>query len=225
MMTEFLVILGIIAFLVFPVVLIAMISGIKGQVDVLNKRIMQLSQDLKNMAILSTVTAAEPEPVIKVAAEPEPVIKVIAEQLETSVIEATISEPEPVVTEIPITEPEPKPVNTEQIPEPVVQQAPVQETQEEPTYTPQHVQETAKEGFNFERFIGENLINKIGIGVLVIGIGLFVKYAIDNEWLNETARVVVGFLCGGALLGAAYRFRKAYRAFSSVLTGGAIVVF
>src|SRR5690606_1598222 len=36
-----------------------------------------------------------------------------------------------------------------------------------------------------ERFIGENLVNKIGILILVLGISYFVKYAIDREWINE----------------------------------------
>ena len=35
------------------------------------------------------------------------------------------------------------------------------------------------EGFNFEKFIGENLLGKIGILALVLGISFFVKYAID----------------------------------------------
>ena len=34
---------------------------------------------------------------------------------------------------------------------------------------------------NYEEFIGGNLFGKIGIFVLVVGIGLFVKYAINNE--------------------------------------------
>ncbi|MBC7451690.1 MAG: DUF2339 domain-containing protein, partial [Cytophagales bacterium] len=33
---------------------------------------------------------------------------------------------------------------------------------------------------DLEKFIGENLINKIGIGILVLGIGFFVKFAIDQ---------------------------------------------
>src|ERR1700757_817417 len=34
---------------------------------------------------------------------------------------------------------------------------------------------------DIEKFIGENLINKIGIAVLVFGIAFFVKYAIDQD--------------------------------------------
>ncbi|MEO7989634.1 MAG: DUF2339 domain-containing protein [Chryseolinea sp.] len=77
---------------------------------------------------------------------------------------------------------------------------------------------------DLEKFIGENLANKIGIGILVLGIGFFVKYAIDQDWINEIGRVFIGILCGGILLGVAHRLRKTFTAFSSVLVGGGIAV-
>lgn len=87
----------------------------------------------------------------------------------------------------------------------------------------------AKPGFfernpDLEKFIGENLANKIGIAILVVGIGFFVKYAIDKDWINEIGRVFIGILCGGILLGVAHRLRKTFVAFSSVLVGGGIAV-
>jgi uncharacterized membrane protein len=89
--------------------------------------------------------------------------------------------------------------------------------------------EPPKPGFfernpDIERFIGENLANKIGIGILVLGIGFFVKYAIDQNWINEIGRVFIGILCGGLLLGVAHWLRKTFTAFSSVLVGGGIAV-
>lgn len=78
---------------------------------------------------------------------------------------------------------------------------------------------------DLEKFIGENLVNKIGIGILVLGIAFFVKYAIDKEWINEAGRVGIGLLCGAILVGIGHRLHKAYRSFSSVLAGGGIAVF
>ncbi len=78
---------------------------------------------------------------------------------------------------------------------------------------------------DIEKFIGENLVNKIGIAILVLGIAFFVKYAIDQNWINEIGRVCIGLLCGGILIALAHRLRKNYRSFSSVLAGGAIAVF
>ncbi|MFT3740184.1 MAG: DUF2339 domain-containing protein [Breznakibacter sp.] len=77
---------------------------------------------------------------------------------------------------------------------------------------------------DFEKFVGENLINKIGIAILVLGIGFFVKYAIDQEWINEVGRMAIGILSGGALIGVAHRLRKTFTAFSSVLIGGGLSV-
>ena len=78
---------------------------------------------------------------------------------------------------------------------------------------------------DLEKFIGENLVSKIGIAILVIGIAFFVKYAIDKEWINEIARVGVGVLCGGIVLGFAHRLHKKFKAFSSVLVAGGIAIF
>ncbi|GAA4327831.1 DUF2339 domain-containing protein [Mucilaginibacter gynuensis] len=77
---------------------------------------------------------------------------------------------------------------------------------------------------DLEKFIGENLINKIGIAILVLAIGFFVKYAIDNNWVGPAGRVGIGVLCGGILIGVAHRLRKSYAAFSSVLVGGGLAV-
>ncbi len=77
---------------------------------------------------------------------------------------------------------------------------------------------------DLEKFIGENLANKIGIAILVLGIGFFVKYAIDQQWISETGRVFIGILCGGILISIAHRLRNSFSAFSSVLVGGGIAV-
>ena len=78
---------------------------------------------------------------------------------------------------------------------------------------------------DLEKFIGENLLNKIGITVLVLGISFFVKFAIDKNWINETGRVVIGLIAGGILIGIGHRTRNSYRSFSSVLMGGGLTVF
>ena len=78
---------------------------------------------------------------------------------------------------------------------------------------------------NYEKCIGENLFGKIGILILVVGVGLFVKYAIDKDWINEVFRTVLGFLVGGGLLLISGKLKKTYRAFSSLLAGGAFAVF
>jgi uncharacterized membrane protein len=78
---------------------------------------------------------------------------------------------------------------------------------------------------DLEKFIGENLVNKIGIAILVLAIGFFVKYAIDNNWIGPVGRVGIGILCGGILVAVAHRLRNNYKGFSSVLVGGGLAVF
>lgn len=78
---------------------------------------------------------------------------------------------------------------------------------------------------DLEKFIGENLVNKIGIAILVLAIGFFVKYAIDNNWVGPMGRVGIGVVCGGILIGFAHTMRHNYKAFSSVLVGGGLAVF
>lgn len=78
---------------------------------------------------------------------------------------------------------------------------------------------------DWEKFIGENLLNKIGIGILVLGIAYFVKYAIDKNWIGEVARVAIGVVSGGLLTFLAHKMRKTYQAFSSVLVGGGMAIF
>jgi hypothetical protein len=78
---------------------------------------------------------------------------------------------------------------------------------------------------DLEKFIGENLINKIGVLILVLGISYFVKYSIDKGWISEPARVGIGILSGALVLGIAHKLRQKYAAFSSVFVAGAIAIF
>jgi hypothetical protein len=77
---------------------------------------------------------------------------------------------------------------------------------------------------DLERFIGENLINKIGILILVIGVAIGVKYAINNNIITATARIVLGYIVGFSLLGIAYKLKEKYHAFSAVLLSGAMAI-
>ena len=113
---------------------------------------------------------------------------------------------------------------------PNFQESFVQQLRETPKPIAPQVQESwfakwLRNNPDMEKFIGENLINKIGIAVLVLGIAFFVKYAIDQNWIKEGGRVAIGILCGGILIGIAHWLRNSYRSYSSVLVGGGITVF
>lgn len=77
---------------------------------------------------------------------------------------------------------------------------------------------------DIEKFIGENLINKIGIVITVIGVSIGGKYAIDNELISPLTRIVLGYLIGAGLLGFAMKLKKNYENFSAVLLSGSIAI-
>lgn len=74
-------------------------------------------------------------------------------------------------------------------------------------------------------FIKQNVLTIIGIFTLVLGIGYFVKYAIDKNWIGESARMGIGFLAGSLLIITAHFIKKNYTVFSSIIMGGGIAVF
>ncbi|WP_029905137.1 DUF2339 domain-containing protein [Prevotella sp. 10(H)] len=94
---------------------------------------------------------------------------------------------------------------------------------------PIHVDEEPEDEYedkNFiEKLLGDNWLSKVGIVTLVLGIGFFVKYAIDQNWINEVGRVGIGILTGGIIIGIAHKLKLKYHVFSSILVGGGISVF
>lgn len=87
---------------------------------------------------------------------------------------------------------------------------------------PHPVQETLLK--NVFQFLKDNFLTVIGILTLVLGIGYFVKYAIDQNWINETLRVLIGLFIGISVVGIGHYFRRAYSVFSSILVGGGISI-
>jgi uncharacterized membrane protein len=100
-----------------------------------------------------------------------------------------------------------------------------QKTQERPAVQKPIEPKKVKVPTDIEKFVGENLISKIGIIILVLGVGFFVKYAIDQNWIGVYGRTAIGLLAGGLLVSLAHYMRKSYATFSSLLTGGGFAVF
>ena len=133
----------------------------------------------------------------------------------------------PSTVEIPIQETKDKtPEVEEETPETI--EEPVEEEQEESAMAmeeEEEIEEYTTSETNFEKYIGENLFGKIGILIFIIGIGFFVKYAIDQNWINETARTLMGYAVGAGMLVLAERLHKRYHTFSSLLAGGAFGIY
>ncbi|HMG89186.1 MAG TPA: DUF2339 domain-containing protein, partial [Chryseolinea sp.] len=208
------VFLMIIALIVIWVMISNVRNSLNSRFDVLQRKIDLLADELTRARKgLTTATKDEKKSILedellpKILAAKTPVPEKKPEEKEKPTIKEEVKKPEEVIYSKPISAP---PIN-----KPLI----VASTPSIPK----------KPGFfernpDLEKFIGENLANKIGIGILVLGIGFFVKYAIDKEWINEIGRVCIGIACGGILLGVAHWLRKTFTAFSSVLVGGGIAV-
>jgi uncharacterized membrane protein len=212
----------IIGFIIIIVLLIVNNNGLIGRIDKLEQVIFDLHRLVEKLKqnlpppIVQKDTVSESEKPEPAAAPTPPIPK--PEPIPVPEIKRTYT-PEP-----------PKPTVVEHF-EDVIEDplARLRKTQIKTSYPEFQKKEPTPSFFeshpDLEKFIGENLVNKIGIAILVLAIGFFVKYAIDNDWVGPAGRVGIGILCGGILVGIAHRLRKNYKAFSSVLVGGGIAVF
>lgn len=211
-------------------------QSIESTVEIL-AAIAELKDKISKMQVVETATenvsSVPEEPVIKEAVEdvPElPVLKKSIEQIPAEVIasEATneekiaIAEERPVINEVPQEETLPSFAALSRTEEsaPIFAETP-------PLYKPATTEEYKSEPERslLEKIMGENWLSKVGIITLVLGIAFFVKYAIDQEWINEVGRVGIGLLTGGIIIGIAHKLKSQYHVFSSILVGGGISVF
>lgn len=104
-------------------------------------------------------------------------------------------------------------------------QASQQQTQRE---QPQHIfnpiNKPLKGKSDFEKFIGENLINKIGIAITVIGVAIGAKYSIENDLISPLTRIIIGYTFGLGLLGFGIKLKAKYENYSAVLVSGAMAI-
>ncbi|QPK65269.1 DUF2339 domain-containing protein [Methylomonas sp. LL1] len=81
------------------------------------------------------------------------------------------------------------------------------------------------EGVAMEYAVASNWLLRIGVLILVTGIGFFLKYSIDNGLLGEQARVALTVLAGvGMIIGGVRLVGGKYHLFSQGLLGGGIAV-
>lgn len=77
---------------------------------------------------------------------------------------------------------------------------------------------------NVEQFIGGKLINFIGIGILVLGVSMGIKYAIDQDLMGPLIRVILGGIAGLGLVFVAWRLKEKYSHYSAVMLGGGVAI-
>ena len=78
---------------------------------------------------------------------------------------------------------------------------------------------------SLESKIGGNLLNKVGMAAIILGMAYFLKYAIDNEWIGEAGRVMIGVLTGlGFVAWGESLHRKEMRGYAVTILGGGVAI-
>lgn len=72
---------------------------------------------------------------------------------------------------------------------------------------------------------GEFWLNKIGIALLLLGLGFLFKYSVDQDWVTPLVRVSFGLVLAVGLIGFGMRLPQSKRVLSQVLMGGGIAAF
>lgn len=76
-----------------------------------------------------------------------------------------------------------------------------------------------------ETNFGLNWLNRIGAVTLILGAAFFFKYAVDNDWIGPTARVLIGIVAGLGLLTGGEQLRKRGHArFAQGISGAGVCV-
>lgn len=101
---------------------------------------------------------------------------------------------------------------------------PARSLEEEITASPWSAKKAHADGA-LEIRLGQKLLLAMGILVMLLGVGFFLKYSFDQGWVGPAGRVAGAFLWGMALLGGGeLARRRGYRRYGLWLAGGGIGV-
>lgn len=173
-------------------------DGVQHELNQLRREVQMVKNQLNFGKISTPDTPVLDDPMSDPLVIPEPANPILTPTLT----------PEPVHMEAPVEPVPPRPVNRP----PAPKKAPVKPKKN-----------WGIQG-DFEKFIGENLISKIGILVLVLGAAIGGRYAINNNFISPLTRIILGYLLGGGMIVIAIKLKKDYEKLSAVLISGAITI-
>ena len=73
---------------------------------------------------------------------------------------------------------------------------------------------------DLELKIGGTWLNRIGVIAVIFGLGFFLKYSFENQWIGPTGRVILGILTGLVMLIGGEKLRHRYPGYAQGLLGG-----
>jgi uncharacterized membrane protein len=77
-----------------------------------------------------------------------------------------------------------------------------------------------------EEYLGENLLNKVGIIMLIIGVIMLINFGIDSGFIGNIGQLFIGFTVGGILLALSHRQRNSSKDLSGIyLVGGMVILY
>lgn len=77
----------------------------------------------------------------------------------------------------------------------------------------------------FEESMGAKWLPRLGMIALLFGLGFFLKYAFDHQWIGPTGRVILGLIAGVLLLFGGDHFEnKKLHNYSRIFTGGGLTL-
>ncbi|MCX6552743.1 MAG: DUF2339 domain-containing protein [Acidobacteria bacterium] len=189
---------------VLPIVSFSRLQQVTRDIERLRARLDGLEASLRGLA-----GAAQDAPVV--ASPPSPVTPMMP-----------VAPALPVAPAVPVA---PAPLPVEPRPQPVAAPAAASYAAERAAGgRPEKAASPAVAEDTLETRIGGRWLLYIGTATLVLGIGFFVKYAFDNNWVNETGRVLLGALFGLVMVGGGHRIaRRGYPLYGQIVAGGGFV--
>lgn len=95
--------------------------------------------------------------------------------------------------------------------------------QSTPPSRPAPAAASRRQGNALEIWLGQRTLLIVGVVVILLGVGYFLKYSFDQNWIGPAGRVAVGYLIGLLFLGAGEFFRRRLKPqFGLTLLGGGI---
>lgn len=79
-----------------------------------------------------------------------------------------------------------------------------------------------REPREWEQILGGNWLARIGVLALLFGVGFFLKFAFDHNWIGPGVRIIMGLVAGLLMIGGEHLWRSKYPIMTRALTGGGV---